>query len=163
SGSGQPPFASRRSRTAGPTASRTVATRWTPSSSATFTFIVRQPDARASRAASSGGTRGIIAFTSTTSRTGAGNAWAADSSPARSEPHRQGPLPGAGVRGDVAEVVRHQDGHRQQADGDAAPPGGGGYGSALDVGGADGGHHAEEDEHGDLAQAPRRVRPRPAR
>ena len=70
-------FASTRIAPAGPSASRTASTRAQSSDSddrvsATFTFAVRQPDALTSSYAFSALTTGTVVFTSTRSRTGAG-------------------------------------------------------------------------------------------
>ena len=62
------PFASRRMRARG-NASRTARTRSTLAASPTLILIVSQPESTAMRAACSGGTRGIIVFTSTRART----------------------------------------------------------------------------------------------
>ncbi len=74
----QPPFASTRTRPAGPSASRTASTRARSSASvwpgsATLTLAVRQPaDARTMSAAACGPTAGTVTLTGTEVRSGAG-------------------------------------------------------------------------------------------
>ena len=71
------PFASQRTRPAGPSASRTASSRSMSAGSesgesATFTFTVRQPDDAAMRCASAGPTAGTVALTGIRPRTGSG-------------------------------------------------------------------------------------------
>ncbi len=76
----QAPLASTRMAPAGPSASRTAATRATSAAStsaktprsATLTLAVRQPDAATSRCAVAGSTTGTVVLTGTRSRRGAG-------------------------------------------------------------------------------------------
>ena len=79
-----------RIRASGPIASRTASRRCASEArsepgSATFTFAVRAPPTVAIRAASTGGSTGIVALTSTSSRRGAGRGVVASSSAARSQ------------------------------------------------------------------------------
>jgi len=93
----QPPFASTRTRPAGPIASRTASTLARSSESgwprsATLTFAVRQPEPATIWCARSGPTAGTVTFTPTRSRTGDGQpAQAASSAQASQRAHSRGP------------------------------------------------------------------------